>query len=499
MTKTMIMDHPSKRKLGYFEAYAATNPGCIVSMVAHLHGDGLEEGPFQLAVQATCRRHPQLRCILDKSREHLVPLDNFQVSPSQIQIVDSDDWEKIVHEKSNQVFDFEGQIPYWEAVLIRPGIKNPNQQVLLIKFHHCIGDGSSGYILINDILRFHQQYLTNAADDAIDDASLPLLSSVDDLCFPNGRTDEEEEYLKTRLEKLQHRRRKWLPVLKFSKVPSESNEHSILYRDGTKENLGKLIKSCRSRGVTVGSVLAAAAYFSVAKMYMTSDEKEFCFDFDMDVNLRNRFDQPLGNDHVSALIGMMAFSISIEASTTFWGLVRQVHVAIHKGIHENEHFHYLEVNKRYDQVESSKESETIGDDLASPKQAIIDEARGKDWEELTPAQQEAASKLGEDRLSWNKHGHLQDMNFSNIGRYFFETTYGSTKVEKIYCVGCGWCPAFGGYVFLIPSVTSMNYSLVYASSTFNDQVAISFFDLAVQLTENACNISETFSLRDYMS
>jgi NRPS condensation-like uncharacterized protein len=491
------MDHTQKRKLGYFEAVAATNPGCIVSMIAHLHGDGLEESPFQLAVQATSRRHPQLRCLLDKSREHLVPLKNFHPSPSQIQIVDSDDWEKIVHEKSNQAFDFEGQTPYWEVVLIRCGTNNPSKQVLLIEFHHCIGDGSSGYILINDILRFHQQYLTNGAD-AIDDASLPLLSSVEDLCFPNGPTDEEEAYLKTSLEKLQHRRRKWLPVLKFSKVPSERSEHSMLYRDGTKENLGKLIKACRSHGVTVGSVLAAAAYFSVAKMYMALDENKFFFDFDMDVNLRNRFDPALGNDDVSALIGMMAFSISVDASTTFWGLVKRVHAAIHQGLQEKQHFHYLEVNKRYDQVGSSKESEMAGDDQA-PYQAIVDEARGKDWEELTPAQQEAASKLGENRLSWNKHGHLQDMNFSNIGRYFFETTYGSTKVEKIYCAGSGWCPTFGGYVFLIPSVTSLNYSLVYESSTLNDQVAISFLDLAVQLAENAFNLSESFSLRDFMS
>jgi hypothetical protein len=494
------MDHTSKRKLGYFEACTATNPGCIVSMVAHLHGDGLEEGPLQLAAQATCRRHPQLRCLLDKSREHLVLLDTFQPSPSQIQIVDSDDWEKIVHEKSNQAFDFEGQIPYWEVVLIRRvGTENRNKQVLLVKFHHCIGDASSGYILINDLLRFHQHYLKNSAD-AIDDASLPLLSTVEDLCYPNGPTDEEEASLKTSLEKLQHRRRQWLPVLKFSKVPSESKEHSILYRDGTKENLGKLLKVCRSHGVTVGSVLVAAAYFSVANMYMTlDDEHPFFFDFDMDVNLRNRFDPALGNDHVSALIGMMAFSISVEASTTFWGLVKQVHAAIHKGIEEKQHFHYLEVNKRYDQqVESSKEYEMAGDDQG-PNQAIVDEARGKDWEELTPAQEKAASKLGEDRLSWNKHGHLQDMNFSNIGRYFFETTYGSTKVEKIYCAGSGWCPAFGGYVFLISSVTSLNYSLVYESSTFNDQVAISFFNLAVQLTENACNLSDTFSLRDFMT
>jgi hypothetical protein len=493
------MDYTRKRKLGYFEAYTATNPGCIVSMVAHLHGDGLEEGPFQLAVQATCRRHPQLRCLLDKSREHLVPLDTFQPLPSQIQFIDSDDWEKIVHEKSNQAFDLEGQIPYWEVVLIRRGTENPNNQVLLIKFHHVIGDASGGYILINDILRFHQHYLTNGADDAIDDASLPLLSSVEDLCYPGGTTDEEEASLKRSLENLQHRRRKWLPTIEFSKVPSDSHEHSILYRDGTKENLGKLIKACKLHGVTVGSVLVAAAYFSVAKMYMTSDQKQFFFDFDMDVNLRNRFDPALGNNDVCALIGMMAFSISVEASTTFWGLVKHVHAAIHKGIEEKQHFHYLEVNKRYGQeVESSKESEMAGDDQG-PNQAIVDEARGKDWEELTPVQEEAASKLGENRLSWNKHGHLQDMNLSNIGRYFFETTYGSTKVEKIYCVGCGWCPAFGGYVFLIPSVTSLNYSLVYESSAFNDQVAISFFDLAVQLTENACNHSETFTLRDFMS
>jgi hypothetical protein len=77
---------------------------------------------------------------MPNSREHLVPLDTFQPLPSQIQFIDSDDWEKIVHEKSNQAFDCEGQIPCWEVVLIRRGSwkREPKQTA---------ADATLGYLL----------------------------------------------------------------------------------------------------------------------------------------------------------------------------------------------------------------------------------------------------------------------------------------------------------------------------------------------------------------
>jgi hypothetical protein len=88
---------------------------------------------------------------------------------------------------------------------------------------------------------------------------------------------------------------------------------------------------------------------------------------------------------------------------------------------EKQHFHYLEVNKRLDKMVEEKPLEN------------------RAWK-------------GND-------GHAQDMNFSNIDRYPFSPDYGAVIVEKIYCVGGGWCPTFGAYVFLITSVRYLNFLL----------------------------------------
>jgi hypothetical protein len=367
-----------------------------------------------------------------------------------VQVVVDSDWERVVQDECNSGFCFTDDSPLWKIIVIQDEARD----ILLVKFHHCIADALSGYILINDILTFHCQCIEDNEFDEQSIITLPQFTCPDDFCLPLV----DEASIQTALENLRKKREAWVPVLPFEPNPPPGNQHNLLFRDGTPLQLQRLKSRCRERGVSVGSVLVAATYFAVAKLTHNTSDEDFSFDFDMDVNLRNRFPGAPGSNHVGAFIGMMAFTLKVTPSTTFWGLVDSARRAISEGMEEKQHLSYFEVGKRLDSLESSPEPSNV-----------------------------------------DNHGHAQDMNFSNVGKYLFPTTVGSVSVEKIYCVGGGWCPTFGSYIFLIPSVKELNYSLVYEAADINDKIANDFLDLVVSLTENAHDVSESYVLADYIS
>ena len=321
-------DSTMMRKLGYFEAYCASVDTCVVSMVAVLSNrqasSRLTDAAIHRGVNYIATRHPHLRSTLCRDEDgdlclQLLPQQkesspSFDLIGSHLEIVmatSSNGWQDIVHQESNIGFDLNGSNPYWKVVFIRAASTSGDNDVLLIKYHHAIADGTSGYILIND-------FLTAASsmnkDSQKGDATLPMLPSIDDMCFPAGRTPQDEKFVESSLTTLRKKRTDWFPRLKYSPTPPAGNAHSILYRDGTEDGLNKLLETCRSRGVTIGAVLGAATYFVVAKMNNCQDppgsresEEEdnssFHFDFDMDVNLRKRPPKSLGSDHVGAFIG----------------------------------------------------------------------------------------------------------------------------------------------------------------------------------------------------
>ena len=426
---------------------------------------------FRRGVEYISRRHPHLRSVLINNdgigEQYLRVLDQPPLLSNHMEIVtmsNDDDWKPIIQEDANIGFDLESNSPYWKVVLLR----GPTIDVLLVKYHHCIADGTSGYILIDDIMKAAFGGSNDSTDDYVvnSDDPLPMLPPIEDMCFPNGYSEDDEEFIQGALGEAREKQLQWIPSLEYSPNPPKGNKHSILYRDGTEQNLKALLLKCRSLGVTIGSVLGAATFFTGVKMKNKDNNKagetgEYSFDFDMDVNLRKRLPNiNLGSDHIGAHIGMMSFNLNLTKDTKFWDFVAQFKNAIEVGLKEKQPFHYFEVNRRLDGM---LEEEPLNN---------------KAWKE--------------------DDGHTNDMNFSNIAQYPFCPNYGHAGVEKIYCVGGGWCPIFGAYVFLIPSVHYLNFSCVYETADVNHAVASEFFNAVCDLTENAANISDTFTLEEYM-
>jgi len=427
----------------------------------------MDAARFEEAVKATSSRHPQLRSIIDQDTLSFVELVDFVPGEEHYQVIDTADpegWKQVAEQECNLASDMYGASPLWKIILVRTDESN----TMLVKFHHCIGDGSSGYILTNDVLRFyHRLEETGEIGNVEPLPPLPCADSLAVASLPGGVSDVEianklqEEFVRRRCE--------WTPSagLPFNrKVGGEHN--TTLYRDGSAESSAALLSLCREKGITMGPVLVAATYFAIAKMDTVfcaraaeDPSAEFSFDFDMDVNLRKRLSTVLGNDHVGTIIGMMSFSLKLRGDTKFWDFAREVKSAMTNFLDSKLHFHYFGVNERFDALAESM-----------------------------PAFQ--------DNLLRND-GLVQDMNFSSFGKYFFEPTYGARQITKMYAIGGGWCPTFGSCVFLILGLSRNHYTFVYSTSPENTVVAESFFEKAVDIIETAQHFNDVYCLGDWLS
>ena len=116
-------------------------------------------------------------------------------------------------------------VPLWKIICVRCDDFN----VLLVKFHHCIGDGSSGYILTNDVMRFYRQFEEQGY--IVDEEQLPQLPSPDEMSFPDGMSDADKIAADELLERFTERRCKWKPSngLPFD-LTVGGGRNSTLYR-----------------------------------------------------------------------------------------------------------------------------------------------------------------------------------------------------------------------------------------------------------------------------
>lgn len=455
------------RPLGWLEKYMHTVPKCNVIISSQIEGGQMDAAKFEQAVKATACRHPQLRSIIDKETLAFVELDSFVPGHNHYQVIDTEDpeeWRSVADQECNLATGMYGANPLWKITLIRTGASN----VMLVKFHHCIGDGSSGYIITNDILTFYQRL--EESGDIGDVEPLPRLDSADSMALSSLPGDPSDEEIANQLQEDFIRRRcEWSPSagLPFDrKVGGQHN--TTLYKDGSAESSAALLSLCRKKGITMGPVLVAATYFAIAKMdtvfcarVADDPSAEFSFDFDMDVNLRKRLSTVLGNDHVGNIIGMMSFSLKLRGDTKFWDFAARVRTAMTNFLDSKLHFHYFGVNERFD---------AMADSLP----------------------------FFQDNLSRND-GLVQDMNFSSFGKYFYDPNYGTLQITKMYAIGGGWCPTFGSCVFLILGLSRNHYTFVYSTSPENAVVAESFFEKAVGIIEIAQDFDDAYCLGNWLS
>ncbi|CAE8584837.1 unnamed protein product, partial [Polarella glacialis] len=220
------------RKLGYLEDAMHREHGCCVLMVAHLSGSRLLETSMQTCVRAAAQRHPNLRSVIDEQTLSLRELPGYSVQDCQVEFVQADNeedaWKRVADKETNSRFEVYGSVPLWKVLVVQ----SAQRDVLMVKFHHCIGDAGSGFVLVNDLLTSYQQLTSSGA---LQVEPLPALPAADSLCYPAGRSEAHASEAELLLEELVRRRSSWTPVLKYDAVPPTAGHNTSLYRDGTEE------------------------------------------------------------------------------------------------------------------------------------------------------------------------------------------------------------------------------------------------------------------------
>jgi hypothetical protein len=312
------------RELGWLEGSFLSSDLTIVA-VATIDGV-LDDDILRKCCLQTQRRHPNLR-ICCRFHEGAPCFDETTtaVSFESFKMENSGSFDLYLNEMVNTSFDLlSDRNLLWSVKSIL--ICSEDTTKLCITTHHAIADGTSSFIIINDILQsYEDNYIGGlATSPAPSDVTLDFLPDVEKICFPNGKTNEDNSSATIILNELKDFRSSWTPMIPYevgtgggagSPARPVRNDH-ILW-ENPPEQFSAVMVRCKAEGVTFGALFIAALHFAVAKMCHAEGRfsTPWQFTHDIDVNLRKHCPLPLGNDHVGLLIGMMQVAAIHPAPT----------------------------------------------------------------------------------------------------------------------------------------------------------------------------------------
>ncbi|KAJ3089295.1 hypothetical protein HK100_007808 [Physocladia obscura] len=438
------------RPVGWLEDTLARGNLNIVAIVK-LEGPELEMPRLEAAVAATQRRHANLRVNLTADATHFVGVSG--AAPVSVYTVSD---ETVLHSQLRHLQHatlplFSKLLPLWRIDSFRAEFIHAT--VFCISIHHAVADGTSVYVLLNDILSAY------TSPDSIS-PPLPFLADVASLsaqAFGPNLLDDNAV-----LNKLIAARKTWKATLP-TEIPPVQHDHdtraknAFFLRDIPADVFAQVLQRCHQERITVGMLLLAALHFSVARIVSSKGQQlvfPWYFPHDLDVNLRRRFGNvmDLGKDHVGLLIGMMGIDVAIESKDdTLFDFARRIGNWMYEGLAAKLPHKYHVANQRYD-IE-------VGVPIT----------------------------------------RTTDLNFSNVGVYPFRTEYGDLVVTEFHEVGV-WCPAVGTHVFLINTVNErLCCSWVYEESTENANVAKELLDSVVDLLEHVPQLPTDFTLDEFLN
>ncbi|KAJ3128455.1 hypothetical protein HK100_009158 [Physocladia obscura] len=439
-----------ERALGWMERNFVRDSISIVA-IAKLEGPELEMPRLEAAVAATQRRHANLRVNLNADATHFVGVSG--AAPVSVYTVSD---ETVLHSQLRRLQHatlplFSKLLPLWRIDSFRA--KFIHATVFCISIHHAVADGTSVYVLLNDILSAY------TSPDSIS-PPLPFLADVASLsaqAFGPNLLDDDAV-----LNKLIAARKTWKATLP-TEIPPVQHDHdtraknAFFLRDIPADVFAQVLQRCHQERITVGMLLLAALHFSVARIVSSKGQQlvfPWYFPHDTDVNLRRRFTDAMdfGHDYVGLLIGMMPTDLVVESKEdTLFDFARRMGGWLREGLATKLAHKFHVVNQRYD-VE-------VG----------------------VPATR------------------TTDLNFSNVGVYPFKTEHGDLVVTEFHEVGA-WCPAGGTHIFLINTVNGrLCCSWVYEESTGNANVAKELLDSVVDLLEHVPQLAAGFTLDEFLN
>ncbi|GAB9476947.1 Abc transporter b family member 25 [Globisporangium polare] len=307
------------------------------------------------ALVLTFNRHPRMRAMQVKGEfavaeiQPQISLDTVSelkllgirtISGSEGREVES--WEEYAEVHSNLAIDRYAEFPYYVRVF-----RYPEQQRvrLFLCCDHYMSDGISGIVVLNDIMTFasslsrsHQskQVCETLARQSLE---LPLRKPLYELWLDSkpwtaffGRT--MLRILKNMI--FTDASMQFKPVItpradqKDLMLPIQVNSSSVLFGQGTSENMNRALQRCKDEGVTLFGAIAASV---LVAFYVTCDEEKrqsspFKLGFEVVANMRGRVPEPAPEVQVGTYMNSYALECLLKQgvdmnSTSFWDLARK--------------------------------------------------------------------------------------------------------------------------------------------------------------------------------
>ena len=458
------------RKLGYWEAQIFGNmdhtSNCDIVMNTCIKADHIDPEKLAEAHRALCYNQPSFRTDVKRGEGgaiYFTPATDFSdIFEFQDQSGATDGvtgyagcWafgEKL----ANQGWVFGTGKPFIKTYLI----KRPDCYIMLNKYHHGVGDGTTGNRIINEL--FRQYDLLQSGKELDLSPATPLISAEEmSECAQNDQL--VEDWIESRVARA--KTQEILLPLNMEEVAASQAGNPWINRNlhslGTVEGMSKLKARCKELGVTVGSYSFAVLFYAVAAVRIRRKGGDFPEEgiptiyADVVANLRSRVD-PNPGECFMLCIAELEIKEKIKKETTVLKTTRDISQQLKKTVVEENR---LALFAKYKEgLETGKHSEVFN---SYPEGS---------YSEYLP---------------------------SNMISYNFPTKYSWGEITSAHVIGAYWCPFFANQVVLYQSVNgAMNYTVTCCDGENNVKDAGEVLELFVKVMENADTITEETTVMD---
>lgn len=439
------------------------------------------------AVMHTFNKHPKMRATQVRGEfaigeihphvtlEQLAERELVQIRETDADGLDGAHWHRFVQEQVDIPFDRYTQFPFCLHVWVDAA---SDQARLFLFSDHYLSDGSSGNIVLNDVLTFASALSLESASRPVELDEQPVLPGLYHATLdPYPVLGRAFRFLvKMAAKKILKSAPAFTPLItpradqQHFSVPPPNNSSTLLFAEGTEENLTKLLSRCREENTTFFGALTAAVLLGYVAVSGSQDETDFRMSLLASFNMRSRVHDPIPANSVGSYATGTPLSKLTQggidvSSKRFWDVARE---AKQETIDTIQNFPVMAIPMALlDQVYNAQTDPGYFHDLPMP------------------------------------YSSSGDVMISSVGRYAYKTSHAFRDGESSsdlavktlhYSCRTGYMAPMGQ--FYVSSVKNVCYGY---NHVYDEHTGKQLFETVVEFLEHAGDVSSTSTLKDVLA
>lgn len=429
------------------------------------------------ALMKTFNRHPRMRIKLLKDEfstgriQPLLSLDDIEVervlyvTQTNADGLSNSAYQSFLQKMAHTPYDRYNEFPY----KLHVWVDDINEQARLILLSdHYVSDGSSGNTILNDVLTFAAELSRDPAT-SLAVTEMPLHPSLFETML-DEHPNESPQFINlvtTNVRSVLQSAPMFTHVIApnaaqedFRMPEPPKNPSTLLFAEGSKTNLDKIVAKCREEKTTFFGALAASIFLSYIVTSDSVDDEAFKLTAFMNFNMRERLLKPIDPQSVGCIItlnDMNAPTLNVPGQR-FWDLARMLKT-------QSNHAHDVFAATAIPMI-------------------LLDQYFNR----------QSDPKLYEDFPT--KCSSLADVDISSVGRYPYKTSHafatGDLTLESLQYTGR--VPFLGAAAFFYAtSLHQVGYSIGHH---YDQATGKKLFDTAVAVMEQSWSIHSDETLVD---